>query len=90
MVPSATNPLVLYYDNNGAIAQSKEPRNHKSQNHIERKHHIIRDIVQRGEIKVTKIVIENNVTNPCIKAITKTAFNRHLESIGIREMPELL
>jgi hypothetical protein len=26
--PNASSPLNLYYDNNGAIAQAKEPRNH--------------------------------------------------------------
>jgi hypothetical protein len=27
--PSVSSPLDLYYDNNGAIAQAKEPRNHR-------------------------------------------------------------
>ena len=34
-------PITLFYDNSGAIAQSKDPRNHKKGNHIERKYHII-------------------------------------------------
>ena len=38
-------PITLFCDNSGAVAQSKDPRNHKKGNHIERKHHIIRDIV---------------------------------------------
>ncbi|KAL5577479.1 hypothetical protein UlMin_019178 [Ulmus minor] len=29
MVPSAEQPIILYCDNSGAVAQSNEPRNHK-------------------------------------------------------------
>ena len=37
--------ITLFCDNSGAVAQSKDPRNHKKGKHIERKYHIIRDIV---------------------------------------------
>ena len=37
--------ITLFYDNSGVVAQSKDPRNHKKGKHIERKFHIIRDIV---------------------------------------------
>jgi hypothetical protein len=32
--PNASNPLNLYYNNNGAIAQAKEPRNHQKNKHV--------------------------------------------------------
>ena len=38
-------PIILFCDNSEAIAQSKDPRNHKKEKHIERKYHIIQDIV---------------------------------------------
>ena len=38
-------PITLFGDNSGAVAQSKDQRNHKKRKHIERKYHIIRDIV---------------------------------------------
>ena len=38
-------PITLFCDNSGAVAQSKDPRNHKKGKHIEIKYHIIRDIV---------------------------------------------
>ena len=38
-------PITLFCDNSGVVAQSKDPRNHKKGKHIERKYHIIRDIV---------------------------------------------
>ena len=45
VISSADRPITLYCDNSGAIAQSKEPRYHKKQKHIERKYHFIRDII---------------------------------------------
>ena len=41
-------PIILFSDNSGAV-QSKDPRNHKKGKHIERKYHIIQDIVARGD-----------------------------------------
>ena len=38
MVPSIVNPVPLYCDNNGAIAQAKEPRSHQRSKHILRRY----------------------------------------------------
>ena len=37
--------ITLFCENSGVVAQSKDPRNHKKGKHIERKYHIIRDIL---------------------------------------------
>ena len=34
VVPSIADPIELYCDNNGAIAQAKEPRSHQRTKHI--------------------------------------------------------
>jgi hypothetical protein len=39
--PSVSSALNLYCDNNGAIAQTKEPRNHQKNKHVLRKFHLI-------------------------------------------------
>ena len=61
-------PITLFSDNSGAV-QSKDPRNHKKGKHIERKYHIIRDIVARGDVLVAKIESANNLANPLNKAL---------------------
>ena len=38
-------PITLFCDSNGVVTQSKDLRNHKKGKHIERKYHIIQDIV---------------------------------------------
>ena len=51
MVTLMQLPITLYCDNSSrAVANSKEPRAHKKGKHIERKYHLIRDIVQRGYV----------------------------------------
>ena len=41
VVPNMEKPLVLYCNNSGVMANSKEPRSHKRGKHIERKYHLI-------------------------------------------------
>ena len=53
VVPYLDKLITLYCDNSGAVANSKEPRSHKRGKHIERKYHLIREIVQRGDVTVT-------------------------------------
>ncbi|KAA0048565.1 gag/pol protein [Cucumis melo var. makuwa] len=37
-------PITLNCDNSGAVANSREPRSHKREKHIERKYHLIREL----------------------------------------------
>ena len=46
VVPVSLSPITLYCDNSGAVAQFKEPRNHEKGKYVERKYHLIQDIVQ--------------------------------------------
>lgn len=45
VVPLARQPLTVYCDSSGAVVQSKEPRSHKSTKHVQRKYHLVREIV---------------------------------------------
>ena len=41
VVPSAEDPMELYCDNSGAVAQARVPRSHQKSKHIERRYHKI-------------------------------------------------
>ncbi|KAL0445449.1 UNVERIFIED_CONTAM: hypothetical protein Slati_2267600 [Sesamum latifolium] len=41
VVPSIAEPVVIFCDNNGAIAQAKEPRSHHRSKHILRCYHLL-------------------------------------------------
>ncbi|KAL0314998.1 UNVERIFIED_CONTAM: Retrovirus-related Pol polyprotein from transposon TNT 1-94 [Sesamum calycinum] len=61
VVPSVASPIELYCDNNGAIAQTKEPTPNQKSKHVERKFHLIRNIIDRKDIKVYKITTDDNL-----------------------------
>ena len=62
-------PITLFCDNSGVVAQSKDPRNHTKGKYIERKYHIIRDIVARGDVVVAKIESAKILADPFTKAL---------------------
>ena len=70
--------ITLFCDNSGVVAQSNDPRSHKKGKHIERKYHIIRDIVAQGDVVVAKIDSANNLANPFTKALPQWTFKSHL------------
>ena len=82
--------LTLYCDNNGAVANSKEPRSHKKGRHIERKYHLIREILQRGDVTVMKNAYVENLANPFTKTLMGKVLEGHLEGLGLRDIPHLL
>ncbi len=84
MVPSIELAVPLYYDNNGAIAQAKKPRSHQRSKHIERRFHIIREIVGRGDITMQKVASADNPADPLTKAMTKQQLDKYLEKMGLR------
>ena len=45
VVPSIFDPITVYCDNNGAIAQAKEPWSQQRSKHVLRRHHLIREII---------------------------------------------
>ncbi|PKI58225.1 hypothetical protein CRG98_021396 [Punica granatum] len=71
VVPSISSPVELYCDNTRAIAQAKEPISHQKSKHIERRYHIIREIIGRGDVAVQKVASANNVADPLTKAMTQ-------------------
>ena len=58
VIPNLEQPMVVYCDNSGAVVNTKEPRSHQGGKHIERKFHLIREIVERRDVTVCKIKSE--------------------------------
>ena len=86
VVPNMHLPITLYCDNSGVVANFKEPRSHKRGKHIERKYHLIREIVQQRDVIVTQIASEHNVADPFTKPLTAKVFEGNLVSLGLRVM----
>ncbi|KAL6544029.1 hypothetical protein OROGR_010526 [Orobanche gracilis] len=90
VIPDLPKSITLYCDNNGAVGNSKEPRDHKASKHIKRKYHLIRDFVKRGKIIVSKIASEDNLADPFTKGLPSKSFEGHVEGMGLRCMAALL
>ncbi|KAK4353214.1 hypothetical protein RND71_028732 [Anisodus tanguticus] len=63
VVPSASHPITIYCDNTGAIAQAKEPRSTNRNKHVQRKYHILREMVESKEIDLNYIPTDNNLAD---------------------------
>lgn len=61
VVPTIISPVSLYCDNNGAIAQAKEPRPHQRSKHIDRNFHKIRELISNGDVCILKVASADNV-----------------------------
>ena len=75
VVPFERPAITLYCDNSGPVANSKEPRSHKRGKHIERKYHLIREIVNIGDVVVSQIALEDNLADPFTKGWTQKIFD---------------
>ena len=87
VVPSALDPMVIYCDNTGAIANAKELRYHNKIKHIKICFHSIREYVQAGNVKICKIHTDLNVADPLTKPLPRAQHDQHVESMGVRPMP---
>ncbi|WVZ85239.1 LOW QUALITY PROTEIN: hypothetical protein U9M48_032186 [Paspalum notatum var. saurae] len=83
VVSSASCPLDLYCDNMGTIAQAKEPRSHQKSEHILRRYHLIREIIDRGDVKICKVHTDLNVADPLTKPLPQSKFETHTKAMGI-------
>ncbi|KAL0378623.1 UNVERIFIED_CONTAM: hypothetical protein Sradi_3167800 [Sesamum radiatum] len=52
VVPSIVDLVVIFGDNNGAIAQAKEPISHHRSKHIVKCYHLLREMVNRGDCRM--------------------------------------
>ncbi|KAL6316150.1 hypothetical protein AAG906_015980 [Vitis piasezkii] len=90
VVPSIEEPIPLLCDNNGAIAQAKEPRSHQKSKHVLRRYHLIREIIERGDVKIEKVDGKENAADPFTKALGITQFDKHKWEVGMKYMTDWL
>ncbi|KAL0328096.1 UNVERIFIED_CONTAM: Retrovirus-related Pol polyprotein from transposon TNT 1-94 [Sesamum calycinum] len=78
VVPSITEPVNIFCDNNGAIAQAKEPRSHHRSKHILRRYHLLREMVGRGDVRMDLVSSAENTSDPLTKLVSQIAHAQHL------------
>ena len=66
--------MIVYCENSRAVSNSKEPRSHQRGKHIKRKFHLIKEIVEHGDVTVCKIKSEDNLENTFTKTPSSSVF----------------
>ncbi|KAL0405471.1 UNVERIFIED_CONTAM: hypothetical protein Slati_3861000 [Sesamum latifolium] len=79
-------PVVILCDNNGAIAQAKEPRSHHHSKNILRRYHLLREMVSRGDVRMDRVSSAKNTADSLTKPMSQIAHTQHLDKMGLRSM----
>ncbi|KAL0285430.1 UNVERIFIED_CONTAM: Retrovirus-related Pol polyprotein from transposon TNT 1-94 [Sesamum radiatum] len=90
VVPSIAEPVIIFCDNNGAIAQAKEMRSHHRSKHILRRYHLLREMVGRGDVRMDRVTSAKNMADPLTKPVSLIAHAQHLGKMGLRNMSDWL
>ena len=83
VVPSVLGPVDLYCDNNGATAQANEPRSHSKSKHVLRRYHMIREIVNKGDVKICKVDTISYTADPLTNHFPQAVHEVHIASMGL-------
>ena len=84
VIPNASGPMTLFYDNTRAIALAKEPRFHRKTRHIKRRFNSIRESVQNGDIDICIVHTGLYVADPLTKPLPRAKHDQHQNSMGVR------
>src|SRR5262249_17029316 len=79
-------PIEMYCDNQAAISLIYSVANNSKGKHIEVQYHYIRDIVEKGEIKVTYIPTSDMLADPLTKGIATENFIKLVSLMGLKNM----
>ena len=60
---------------------------HSVAKHIPRRYHVVREYVQDGKVKVSKVHTDLNAADPLTKPLPREKHEQHREAIGVRVLP---
>ena len=78
--------IEIYCDNQAAINLINSGANSSRGKHIEIQYHYIRDIVQKGEVKMTYILTCDMIADPLTKGLPAEIFIKHVGLMGLRNI----
>ncbi|KAL0361634.1 UNVERIFIED_CONTAM: Retrovirus-related Pol polyprotein from transposon TNT 1-94 [Sesamum radiatum] len=90
VVPSIAEPVVIFCDNNGAIAQAKELRSHHRTKHILRRYHLLKEMVSRGDCRMDRVSSVENTADLLTKLMSQVAHTQYLDKMDLRSLGDWL
>lgn len=86
---SSPNAVIIYCDNQGAIALARNPTNHKGSKHIETQHHFVREKVESGEVELEYIPTDQMVADGLTKPLGKDRFLKFCRALGLKRFADI-
>jgi len=80
----------LYCDNISAINLTKNLIQHSKTKHIELRHHLIRDHVQKGDCEIKFVKTKNLLVDLFRKPLARGKFNKLRTELGILDMKNVI
>ena len=78
--------VMLKYDNQGAIALSKDNKFHTQTKHIDIQYHFIWEAVKNGRISIEYVPMDKNLANIFTKPLPKAKFHHFAELLGLKQI----
>ena len=73
----------IHCDNQRCIKMTENPVFHDKSKHIESRYHYIRDMVQKGAIKLKYVPIEEQVADVLTKPLSRVKFEYFQDKLGV-------
>jgi hypothetical protein len=83
-------PTVIHCDNHRCVKLSKNPISHDSLKHVDIKYQYIRDMVQRKEVLVQYLPIDEKIADVLTKPLAKSKFKYFRDKLRVVENGPLI
>ena len=81
--PSLIEVTYIFCDNQSCVKLSENPVFHGKLKHIEIKYHYIRDMVQRGALKLKYVVTNEQIDDVLTKPLVRVKFKCFRDKLGV-------
>ena len=75
--------MIIYGDNQGAIALAKNPTQHARTKHIDIQQHYVREQIASGAVELEHMSTHNQVADGLTKTLPKDKFVQFRNAIGL-------
>ena len=83
-IQGESEPLIMIYsDNQGAIALSKDNKFHTRMKHIDIHHHFIHKVIKDKKVSVVCVLTDENPADIFTKPLAKIKFHQFIELLGL-------
>ena len=76
----------IFYDNQSCVKLTENQVFHDNSKHIKIKFHYIRDMVQRGAVKLHYMEIEDKIADVLAKPLERVKFEYFREKLGVLQI----